>query len=119
MTRLEKLEAANKEVQDTTLNNNLAFFTILLPQKMTNFLNLTYFDEIEHEDFQHYLSSFRNDVLVASINWCKESKLNETDWQKDFTLKKCKEYTKTVLWAIKMAFEYYIGNKELLLKEEN
>jgi hypothetical protein len=57
-------------------------------------------------------------VLIAGINWCKESKLNETDWQKEYTLKKCKGYVSTVLKIINLAFEYYIGNKTLLLKDE-
>lgn len=119
MTRIEKLELINKEVQETVISNDLDFFTDLFPEKLNTFLGLTYFPEITHETFHLYLDTYRNGILVDTIKWCKESKLNETEWQKNFTLKSCKESVKSMLRIINWAFEYYIGNKELLLKEED
>ena len=58
-------------------------------------------------------------MLIAGIKWCKESKLNETNWQKEYTIGRCKDHTKTMLRIIGWAFDYYVGNKELLFKEEH
>ena len=119
MTRLKKLDLINKEIQETIINNDLAFFTDLFPEKLNAFLELTYFPEIKHETFHLYLDTYRNGILVDTIKWCKESKINETDWQKDFTLRICKQNVHSMMRIINWAFEYYIGNKELLLKEED
>jgi hypothetical protein len=119
MTRIEKLEFINKEVQEMEINNDLGFFTHLLPDKLNLFLNLTYFETVQHDAFQNYLNHCRQILSKDTIDWCKKTELNETQWQKEYTLKVCRRHTKDFLWIIKKAFEYYIENNELLLKEEN
>ncbi|MEY2918366.1 MAG: hypothetical protein RIS73_2080 [Bacteroidota bacterium] len=118
MTRLEKLEATNKEVQELEINNDLGFFTRLFPEKMNTFLNLTFFNDIDNPDFQYYLLTFREDV-ANTIAWCKESKLNETDWQKKYTINHCKKSISDMLYYTRKAVEYYLGSEDLLLKDEN
>ena len=118
MTRLEKLKSSNDDVQSMELNNDLAFFTRLLPDKMNSFLRLTYFDGISNDDMKKYLDFNRENILIKGIDFVKESKYDETVWQKEFTLKCAKRYTSDMLWIINKAFEYY-GQMELLTKEED
>ena len=118
MTRLDRLKEANVAVQNMALNDDLAFFSKLLPDKMSDFIELTYFD-IGHEEFQNYLKEYRDTLVVSTIQWCKDSKVNETDWQKEFTLKVCKKCIDNFFSIIKIAFEHYLNGKELLLKDED
>jgi hypothetical protein len=117
MTRLEKINTADKAIQNMQINNDLAFFTHLLPDKMSYFLTLTYFNEIENSEFQYYLSELRERVL-STITWCKQSKLNETDWQKNYTLSICKRDISNALYCTQKAVEYYLGSNRLLLEDE-
>ncbi len=118
MTRFEKLISSNDDVQNMEINNDVEFFSLLLPDKMEAFLNQTYFDNLINEDMVKYLDFYRENILIKGIEFVKNSKHDETDWQKEFTLKCAKRYTSDMLWIIKKAFDYY-GQMELLTDEEN
>jgi hypothetical protein len=101
MIILEKLEAINNEIQSMEIPNDLAFFRMILPNKMESFASLTYFT-LDSDNLQNYINEYRKIYLEDTVGWCKKSELNETDWQKDFTLKSCKSSTDYFLSLIKM-----------------
>ena len=64
MTRLEKLKLIDNEIQEIQINNDLAFFTHILPNKLNDFLTLTYFNST-NETFHYYLEKHRKTFKMA------------------------------------------------------
>ena len=107
MTRLENLEAINKEIQGLEIPTDLAFFRMTLPNKLEEFLALTDF-EVANQLLKTYLDEYRNLYRYDTIIWCNKSEINETKWQKDYTLTACKRSTSDFLGLIKMRYSDYI-----------
>ncbi|MFZ5976225.1 MAG: hypothetical protein GTN67_14285 [Hydrotalea flava] len=118
MTKLEKLESVNFEVQNLQIEYNIIFFKSLLPKKMESFLKLTYFEDINNKELENYLNHYRNYLLIEGIKFSLESLPNETNWQKDYTLLCCKRYVSDMLYIINLSFKYF-KKMDLLYKQEN
>ena len=117
MTRLNKFNKVNDELQEMEVNKDLAFFSTLFPDKLQEFLELTNFDEVQHSVFQEYLKFCRS-VVEMQIKISKEITWTDSDAKKQWAIKTGKESVRYVIHLIQLAFEYYLGNKDLLTNEE-
>ena len=118
MTRLDKFDKVNGELQSMEINDDFAFFSHLFPDKLQEFLDLTYFDEIEHFIFQEYLKFCRR-IVEMQLKISKETGWTDSATKKQWVVKSGKESVPYVIHLIELAFEYYLGNKDLLTKEES
>jgi len=118
MTRLDKFNKVNAELQAMEINKDLAFFSHLFPDKLQEFLDLTNFDEVQHSIFQEYLKFCRN-IVEMEIKISKEINWTDSDAKKQWVIKAGRESVRYVIHLIQLAFEYYLGNKDLLTKEES
>jgi hypothetical protein len=118
MTRLQKLKLLSSEIEEIEFKNTLDFFNYTVLNKLKNFLPLTYFDT-DNTVFENYVSTYRNELLIKAMSWCEQADFKNTEEQKRFMLKCCKSYATTMIGIIVTGFEDYVGNKILLLKEED
>lgn len=118
MTRLNKFNRVNDELQEMEMNKDLAFFSTLFPDKLQEFVDLTHFDEVEHSVFQEYLKFCRS-IVEMQVKISKEITWTDTDDKKQWAIKTGKESVRYVIHLIQLAVEYYLGNKDLLMEEEN
>ncbi len=81
MNRLQKLKKIAGEIKEMKITADLGFFNHTLPDKLKDFLILTYIDNLE---FQKYLGEYREQLLIDHIQWLRQSNLNMTESQKDF-----------------------------------
>ncbi|MFI5187601.1 MAG: hypothetical protein ACHQF0_12800 [Chitinophagales bacterium] len=111
------MKKVNEELQEMEINKDLAFFSMLFPEKLQEFLDLTHFDEIQHFIFQEYLKFCRS-IVEMQMKISKEINWKDSDDKKQWVVKAGKESVPYVIHLIELAFEYYLGNKDILTKEE-
>ncbi len=116
MTRINKIKELNIEIQKMEITKDLGFFQKILPDKISQLLPLLEV-ETENEKLKTELEFEKTVFIKGAISFSKESKFNETQWEKEFTLRKCKELVNKVIVHILFACNS-LGQNHVLAEDK-